>query len=193
MAASKRLRFEILRRDNHACRYCGATAPDAKLTVDHVMPEALGGSDEPTNLVTACSDCNSGKSSVPPDAPILADVEADALRWARAMQHVAAIGAQEIEARHEIVAWFKNLWEGWRYGPHNEPIPAPDGFDAVLKFFDAGLTEVEIEDLVRVAMQATHVPPAATWRYFCGCCWRRIRENADMAADLLKASEYEGE
>lgn len=34
-------------------------------------------------------------------------------------------------------------------------------------------------------------PP--TWRYFCGCCWRRIRDNADMAADLLKATEYEGE
>lgn len=33
----------------------------------------------------------------------------------------------------------------------------------------------------------------ATWRYFCGCCWRRIRDNADMAADLLKATEYEGE
>lgn len=23
MAISKRLRYEILRRDNHACRYCG--------------------------------------------------------------------------------------------------------------------------------------------------------------------------
>jgi len=31
MAVSKRLRFEILRRDDHACRYCGATAPEAKL------------------------------------------------------------------------------------------------------------------------------------------------------------------
>ena len=32
MAVSKRLRFEILRRDNHACRYCGQMAPDVKLT-----------------------------------------------------------------------------------------------------------------------------------------------------------------
>ena len=29
MAVSKRLRYEILRRDNHTCRYCGASAPDA--------------------------------------------------------------------------------------------------------------------------------------------------------------------
>lgn len=58
MAVSKRLRYEILRRDNHTCRYCGATAPDVKLTVDHVVPVALGGSDVPTNLVAACDACN---------------------------------------------------------------------------------------------------------------------------------------
>lgn len=30
---SKRLRYEILRRDDHQCRYCGATAPHTPLTV----------------------------------------------------------------------------------------------------------------------------------------------------------------
>lgn len=29
MAVSKRTRYEVLRRDNHACRYCGARAPEA--------------------------------------------------------------------------------------------------------------------------------------------------------------------
>lgn len=191
MAISKRLRFEILRRDNHACRYCGATAPDAKLTVDHVIPEALGGSDEPTNLVAACTHCNSGKSSVPPDAELVADVATDAFRWSLAMQEVAAIREQEIEDRRELLSWFNMIWHDW--SARGEPIPAPEGFGAVVKFVAAGLTRPQLQDLVRVAMQASHVPPAATWRYFCGCCWRRIRENADMAADLLKASEYEGE
>lgn len=41
MAVSKRLRFEILRRDNFQCRYCGAKAPDATLAVDHVTPKEL--------------------------------------------------------------------------------------------------------------------------------------------------------
>lgn len=59
MSVSKRLRFEILRRDNHACRYCGATAAEGPLTIDHVLAVALGGTDEASNLVTACSwpDC----------------------------------------------------------------------------------------------------------------------------------------
>lgn len=56
MAISKRLRFEVLRRDNHMCRYCGRGAPDVALTVDHVVPVALGGHSDPTNLVTACVD-----------------------------------------------------------------------------------------------------------------------------------------
>lgn len=46
MAVSTRLRYEILRRDNHQCRYCGGTAPDVKLTIDHVIPETLGGNDD---------------------------------------------------------------------------------------------------------------------------------------------------
>lgn len=35
MPVSKRLRYEVLRRDSHTCRYCGGAAPDVKLTVDH--------------------------------------------------------------------------------------------------------------------------------------------------------------
>lgn len=80
MAVSKRLRYEILRRDNHACRYCGATAPQVKLNVDHVIPTSLGGSDAPTNLVTSCADCNAGKTSSMPNAEPVADVEQDAFR-----------------------------------------------------------------------------------------------------------------
>src|SRR5690606_6758165 len=63
MAVSKRLRFEIFRRDSHTCRYCGATAPGTPLRVDHVVPLAPGGTDHPSNLVTSCEPCNSGKTS----------------------------------------------------------------------------------------------------------------------------------
>lgn len=86
MAVSKRLRYEILRRDKFACRYCGAKAPDAPLRVDHVTPVALGGTDDPTNLVTSCEPCNAGKTStiegfvedvqsdtVPPSPEVLCD------------------------------------------------------------------------------------------------------------------------
>lgn len=56
------LRFRVLTRDLFTCRYCGATPPDVKLQVDHIVPRSRGGLDVATNLVTACAQCNGGKS-----------------------------------------------------------------------------------------------------------------------------------
>lgn len=64
-------RFEILRRDDFTCHYCGRTKEDGvKLEVDHLVAYAAGGTDEPSNLVTACRECNKGKDDTPLDAPI---------------------------------------------------------------------------------------------------------------------------
>lgn len=74
MAVSKRTRFEVLRRDNFTCRYCGAKAPDVELHVDHVHPRLHGGNDHPRNLVAACKDCNLGKSAILLDSEKARDV-----------------------------------------------------------------------------------------------------------------------
>jgi hypothetical protein len=62
MAVTKKLRFEVLKRDSFRCQYCGASAPEVLLQVDHIKPVAGGGSDDIWNLVTSCQPCNSGKS-----------------------------------------------------------------------------------------------------------------------------------
>lgn len=62
---SKKLRFEILKRSDFACTYCGAKAPDVELVIDHVDPVSRGGADEESNMVAACFDCNSGKGDRP--------------------------------------------------------------------------------------------------------------------------------
>jgi hypothetical protein len=111
MAVSKRLRYEILRRDNHTCRYCGASAPDVKLTVDHVTPAALGGTDDATNLVTACGGCNAGKSSSAPDTPLVADVEQDALRWRRAMAIAAEMQQVTVDAAYDLADNIEDDWQ----------------------------------------------------------------------------------
>lgn len=117
MAVSQRLRYEILRRDNHACRYCGATAPDVKLNVDHVIPTSLGGSDKPDNLVTACADCNGGKTSSMPNAATVEDVNQETFRQAVAERqakltehlwrggHPPEWGPREVERYAAEAAW----------------------------------------------------------------------------------------
>lgn len=65
MALSVRTRFEVFKRDEFTCRYCGKKSPDVVLEVDHIVPKCDGGSDDPMNLATSCWACNSGKSGVP--------------------------------------------------------------------------------------------------------------------------------
>ncbi len=62
MSVSKKLRFEVFKRDSFTCQYCGAKAPDAVLELDHIQPRAAEGGDDLLNLITSCHDCNSGKS-----------------------------------------------------------------------------------------------------------------------------------
>lgn len=59
----KKLRFEVFKRDNFTCQYCGAQAPDVVLHVDHINPVAGGGDNDILNLVTSCEPCNLGKGA----------------------------------------------------------------------------------------------------------------------------------
>lgn len=58
---SKKKRFEVFKRDSFKCQYCGRSAPDVILEVDHIVPVAEGGKNDMLNLVTSCRDCNRGK------------------------------------------------------------------------------------------------------------------------------------
>jgi len=60
-AVSKKIRFEVFKRDSFTCQYCGATAPESVLHVDHITPVAQGGDNSIVNLVTSCASCNLGK------------------------------------------------------------------------------------------------------------------------------------
>jgi 5-methylcytosine-specific restriction endonuclease McrA len=59
----KKLRLRILNRDGRECYWCGMEAN----TVDHIIPVAKGGTDDPENLVAACRKCNFSKQDKMPD------------------------------------------------------------------------------------------------------------------------------
>jgi len=60
-----KLRFGILQRDGFRCRYCGrpCSTPGVVLHVEHVVPRAGGGATTEDNLLTACEECDLGKST----------------------------------------------------------------------------------------------------------------------------------
>lgn len=63
-----KLRLELYERDAWTCYLCespvdreGSPNGDRAPSLDHVLPKSLGGSDDPSNLKTACRACNSRK------------------------------------------------------------------------------------------------------------------------------------
>ena len=180
MAISKRLRYEVLRRDGHACQYCGAQAPEVKLVVDAVVPEALGGSHkDPSNLITACDPCNNGKSSSSPDAPLVANVAERALEWAQAMRQAQAKMLADIEARGRDEAQFEQWWDNWGYGEGaaRTLIPKdPTWRVTVGQLVSAGLPLPVLKDCIDLAITRRNVKDENKFRYMCGIAWNKVTE-----------------
>lgn len=63
MSLSKKTRFEVFKRDQFTCQYCGMKAPEVVLEVDHIHPKSKGGKNDLLNLITSCAACNNGKGA----------------------------------------------------------------------------------------------------------------------------------
>ena len=96
MAISKRVRYEVLRRDGFTCRYCHAK--NKPLEVDHVIPVSLGGKDTPDNLVASCHDCNIGKTSTKPDDELVADIKKSIISKREAIRQALAELSEEVDS-----------------------------------------------------------------------------------------------
>lgn len=195
MAVKGRLRFEILRRDNYTCRYCGAKAPDVRLTVDHVLPVSLGGTDDAANLVTACVSCNSGKASVTPDGPLIADVEADQLRWMRALQLAIEQRKAQFEQFSDDVEWFGERWNTWTYADSNgerHTVDQDDTWRQVVRgWLEAGIDIDELASFIPKAMQKKNLKHQERWRYFCGIGWSLVKDLHEAARRIAQEASVE--
>lgn len=81
-----------------SCYLCGVTliesspkAGEAKLTLDHLWPQSLGGESDPENLLPACQRCQ--------------DAKADAISWEWVNVHNLIWGASRSESAKKSVSW----------------------------------------------------------------------------------------
>lgn len=152
------------------------------MTVDHVLPVALGGSDDPTNLVAACVDCNAGKTSTGPGEHLVAQVSDDAVRWAKAQRAAAAEMAAESEAAAEYLDAFRRTWGTW--GRNHRPIELPVIWrSAVTGWHRAGLPLVMLEESVEIAMRR-NLGDEALFPYLCGIVRNKLAAITKRASEI---------
>ena len=61
-------RLAIYLRDGFRCGYCGCDlhrAKEGQCSLDHLTPRSAGGSNDASNLITACLSCNVARSTTP--------------------------------------------------------------------------------------------------------------------------------
>lgn len=122
MGISVRTRFEVFKRDEFTCLYCGRKSPEVVLEIDHIVPVSAGGTDDPINLTAACWDCNRGKAGVslgqvmtgedPHDRAILL------LERERQLQEYNALLARIRQERERDTADLADYWHkqtGWYF------------------------------------------------------------------------------
>jgi hypothetical protein len=169
---SKRLRFEVFKRDGFTCQYCGRTPPAVLLEADHVHPLTAGGATDADNLVTSCQDCNRGKGAVPLDA-VPQSLAERAAEVAEREAQIAAYAEVMDAARQRLED------DAWRIVNALEP--------GVERFPIAHLTSIKrfVRDLgVHAVIEAAELAHCRkegyrediVWKYFCGICWNKIRE-----------------
>lgn len=170
-AISKRVRFEVFKRDAFTCQYCGAHPPGVILHVDHIEAVANGGQNDQDNLITACEACNLGKGArALTNAPeSLAD---KAARIAEAEEQLAGYGAIMKAKRQRLED------DVWRVveALTGETEIRKDQFQSV-KLFVERLGVEEVIDAAEIA-SARLGYSRKRFLYFCGICWNKIRTGA---------------
>lgn len=181
---SKRQRFEIFKRDEFCCQYCGNRPPKVVLEIDHIVCVADGGTNDAANLVTSCFDCNRGKADVPLTRLPASSLQTLDERREQAEQ-VAALNRFLMEKRDEAEQALIRAGYYWHNKLSHKPedrdrfIFAHERADSVRQFL-ASLCEAEVLEAMDIAhgrFPADLQRDYKTWKYFCGVCWRKIKND----------------
>ncbi len=179
---STRSRFETFKRDCFTCQYCGRKPPSVTLHLDHIVPVSRGGTNERSNLITSCQECNAGKSDVPlgqvPD-PIHKTLQDQVERMEQVKEYNKWISNvkkyRDMEFKVVEDAFLDML------GPHSDTYPLNPDWIVSLRTFLKDLPSGAVLEAMRITCERK---PYTSWRggafkYFCGVCWSMIKQQAE--------------
>jgi hypothetical protein len=171
---SKRVRFEVFKRDGFVCQYCGATPPKVILHIDHIHPVVDGGSNHIDNLITACEPCNLGKgavqlSDVPKSLKDKAGEIAEREDQIKGYNDVLMARARRLE---------NDCWHVVQRLEFDVPQESYSRrrLQSIRRFLEI-LPLSEVLDAAMIVSSKWSVMSERAFKYFCGVCWKKIRED----------------
>lgn len=170
---SKRVRFEIFKRDQFTCQYCGQTPPAVVLEIDHIVSVANGGSDDHTNLITACFDCNRGKGNIHlANRASVKELRARQKLIKERIDQALAFDAMTRERRaledgaiDEVIAVYERSFDGWTLKEKTR--------SSIRNFLRKLPRSVVVEAMENACSRTSS---EGAFKYFCGICWNIIKE-----------------
>jgi len=176
MSLSKKIRFEVFKRDAFKCQYCGGAPPNILLEVDHINPVSKGGTDEIDNLVTSCFDCNRGKSdreltslpqtTIEKTQQLIEKEE----QYAEYKKILAKIKKRQQDEIDQIDAIYNSYFEDWVLNDRFK--------NGSLRMFIKMLGVEVVESAMHSACSRMSDDRKAI-KYFCGICWNRIHDKGN--------------
>lgn len=193
-ALSKRVRFEVFKRDKFTCQYCGKSAPDVVLVIDHIDPVAKGGTNDLLNLITSCDPCNAGKgartladdSVVSKQRTQLAAMQERREQLAMMVEWQKGLASLETAAVDAVANFYSEHVPGWSLSASGREdlraalvsVPLPD---AMTMLREAAAKYIRVVD-----GKATEESSGVVTRTFFGALkHHKLRQKDPVGADLL--------
>lgn len=181
MSISKKIRFEVFKRDGFTCQYCGKHPPEVTLEIDHIKPKSKEGRDDINNLVTACFDCNRGKSNIElkqvpnklaENKEIIEEREKQYVEYHKLLAKIQKRINSEV---NEVTNIFENYFSSRTL---------TDSFKRTsVKMFIGKLGVFQVCDAMEIACDKFYSKSKSNSssdyaiKYFCGICWNKIKDN----------------
>lgn len=168
---SKKIRFEVFKRDSFSCQYCGSIPPQVVLEVDHLIPISKGGDNAIDNLITSCFNCNRGKSAT--ELSTLPQTTAEkAMILKEKQEQYKAFKKLQLQIQNSLKKEVEEICDV--YTMFFEKFTPTERFKVSIKTFISKLGYSEVLDSMEIACSKISDSEKAL-KYFCGICWNKIK------------------
>lgn len=176
---SKKIRFNVFKRDRFTCQYCGNKPPNIVLEIDHVIPVSKNGDNSELNLLTSCFDCNRGKSNRSlKDIP--ESIENNLKREVEASNQLKELNKFLTKKKRESDKIIKELLIYWfdNFNDSNKLLQnLSKKRSHSINIFLKRIPKIKIKEGMDLAIsQCEENSEYNLWKYFCGIIWNWIKE-----------------